>query len=193
LINAQEGPMPDIARIQNELRAAGMDGWLLYDFHNRDAIAYRVLGMDFGKFTSRRWFYWIPAQGDPVRLVSRVEPTRLDVLPGRKLSYLSWRELHARLKEVLGSCKKVAMQYSPTANIPYVSTVDGGTIDLVRSLGFEVVSSAGLVQIFESLLNEDAYQSHVQAGERIQRIKDQAFAHIGTELKAGRTLTQYEV
>ncbi len=185
--------MPDIARIQEELRTANLDGWLLYDFHNRDAIAARVLGLDFGKFSSRRWFYWIPAQGNPVRLVSKVEATKLDSLPGTKIAYLSWRDLHARLKEALGSARTVAMQYSPTANIPYVSTVDGGTVDLIRSLGYEVASSAGLVQTFEAVLNHKQYESHVEAGNRVQRIKNEAFALIGTELRAGRSLTQYDV
>ena len=185
--------MPDIARIQKEIKACGFDGWLLYDFHNRDVIACRVLGLDPAKFTSRRWFYFVPAEGEPVRLVSKVESTKLDSLPGRKLAYLSWRELHASLKTAMGGAKKVAMQYSPTANIPYVSIVDGGTIDLVRSLGFEVVSSAGLVQTFEAVLNHEQYLTHVEAGVRVQRIKDEAFALIGTELRAGRTLTMYDV
>ncbi len=185
--------MADIARIQHEIRAAGCDGWLLYDFHNRDAVAYRVLGLDPNKFTSRRWFYWIPAHGEPVRLVSKVEPLKLDGLQGAKRFYLSWRELHASLKEILGGAKTVAMQYSPMNNIPYVSLVDGGTIELVRSLGFEVVTSAGLVQTFEAVLDDAALQSHIEAGVRIQRIKDEAFALIGSELRARRTLTQYDV
>jgi Xaa-Pro dipeptidase len=185
--------MPDIVRIQKEIKAAGFDGWLLYDFHNRDAIACRVLGLDPTKFTSRRWFYFIPVVGEPIRLVSKVEPTKLDALPGEKKAYLSWRELHESLKTIMAGKKKIAMQYSPTANIPYVSIVDGGTIDLVRSLGFEVVTSAGLVQTFEAVLNDAQYQSHVEAGNRVQRIKDQAFELIGTELRAGRTLTMYDV
>jgi len=185
--------MPDITRIQRELAAAGVDGWLFYDFHNRDAISYHVLGLDSGKFTSRRWFYWIPAQGEPVRLCSKVESTKLDALPGQKRLYLSWRELHESLKAILGHARRVAMQYSPTANIPYVSIVDGGTIELVRSLGYEVVSAAGLVQTFQAVLDDEGYRSHLAAGERVQRIKDAAFALIGTELAAGRTLTQYDV
>jgi len=185
--------MPDIARIQRELKASGVDGWLLYDFHNRDAIAYHVLGLEFGKFTSRRWFYWIPAVGEPVRLVSKVESTKLDQLPGEKRKYLSWKELHESLRGAIGSAKKVAMQWSPTANIPYVSVVDGGTVDLIRSLGYEVISSAGLVQTFQAVLDDEAFQTHVEAGNRVQRIKDEAFALIGGELKAGRTLTQYDV
>ncbi len=185
--------MVDIKRIQEELANEKVDGWLFYDFHNRDAIAYRVLGLDYGKFTSRRWFYWVPARGEPVRLVSKVEATKLDALPGEKREYLSWRELHASLREILFPAKRIAMQYSPTANIPYVSTVDGGTVDLIRSLGFDVVSSAGLVQTFEAVLDEAAYESHVEAGRRVQRIKDEAFALIGSELAAGRELTQYDV
>jgi len=182
-----------IGRIQEELRRAGLGGWLLYDFHNRDAIAYRVLGLDFGKFTSRRWFYFIPAQGQPVRLVSKVEPTKLDALPGEKRTYLSWRELHQALRELLGGAGKVALQYSPQANIPYVSTVDGGTVDLIRSLGVEVASSADLVQTFDALLGEEGYRSHVEAGAHVQKIKDEAFAAIGAALRAGKTLTQYDV
>ncbi|MFB3853071.1 MAG: M24 family metallopeptidase [Vicinamibacterales bacterium] len=185
--------MPDIGRIQGEIQAAGVDGWLLYDFHNRDQIAYHVLGLDFGKFTSRRWFYWIPASGEPVRLCSKVEPAKLDALPGEKRMYLSWRELHAGLREMLGGARTVAMQFSPVANIPYVSIVDGGTVDLVRSLGYEVVSSAGLVQIFEAVLDEAAYRSHVEAGARVQRIKNEAFALVEREVRAGSGLTQLDV
>jgi Xaa-Pro aminopeptidase len=101
--------------------------------------------------------------------------------------------LHSGLKAMLGPARKVAMQYSPMANIPYVSMVDGGTIDLIRSLGFEVVSSAGLVQTFQAVLDDAGYQSHLAAGERVQRIKDEAFALIGRAIRAGETLTQYDV
>ena len=185
--------MPDIARMQEQIREAGADGWLLYDFRNRDTIAYSVLGLDAGKFTTRRWFYWIPVQGEPVRIVSAVESTKLDALPGAKRVYLSWRELHATLREALGSATRVAMQYSPEANVPYVSIVDAGTVELIRSFGYEVVSSAGLVQTFQALLDDEAYRSHLDAGERVQRIKDEAFALVGAELRGSRALTQYDV
>ncbi len=185
--------MPDIARIQKELEAVGADGWLLYDFRNRDPIAYGILGMDFGRFTTRRWFYWIPAHGNPVRLVSAVESTKLDALPGDKRVYLSWKELHAELKTALGRSKKVAMQYSPGGNVPYVSIVDAGTVELIRSFGYEVVTSAGLVQTFQALLDDAAYRTHLEAAEPVQRIRDEAFALVGSELRAGRALTQYDV
>jgi Xaa-Pro dipeptidase len=183
----------DLERIQSELKLAKMSGWLFYDFHNRDPIAYRVLGMDFGKFTSRRWWYWIPAEGEPIRLVHKVEPSKLDALPGEKRLYLSWKELHASLRKILSGAERVAMQYSPDAAIPYVSTVDGGTVELIRSLGVEPVSSADLVQTFEAVIDEAGYRSHLEAGEKIQVIKDGAFARIAEFLEAGKALTEYEL
>jgi Xaa-Pro dipeptidase len=183
----------DIARIQAALREAKIDGWLFYDFHNRDSIAYRILGMDFGKFTSRRWFYFIPAEGEPQRLAHKVEPTKLDALPGKKRMYLGWKELQETLPEVLKGCKRVAMQYSPQAAIPYVSTVDAGTVELVRGLGVEVVSSADLVQAFEAVIDEDGYRSHLEAGEKIQRIKDGAFLRIGEFIRSDQPLTEYDL
>jgi len=185
--------MLDVARIQRELKGAGVDGWLFYDFRNRDAIAYKVLGLDFGKFTTRRWFYWVPAVGEPVRIVSTVEAGKLDPLPGEKRVYRSWRELHATLRELLGRCARIVMQYSPESNVPYVSIVDAGTIELVRSMGCEVVSSAGLVQTFQAVLDADALATHVEAGARVQAIKDEAFALIGKELRSGHKLTPYDV
>lgn len=184
--------MADIAPIQEALREAGLDGWLFYDFHNRDQIAYRILGLDFGAFTSRRWFYYVPARGEAVRVVSRVEPGRLDALPGEKRFYLSWSELREVLRSLVGG-RTVAMQYSPDGAIPYISLVDGGTLDLVRAAGAEVVSSADLVQIFEACIGEDGYQSHVEAGRRLHRIKDEAFERIRAALRRGETLTEYDV
>jgi Xaa-Pro dipeptidase len=183
----------DLQKIQQELQAAGIDGWLLYDFHNRDPIAYKILGMDYGKFTSRRWFYFIPAEGEPVRLAHKVEPTKLDSLPGRKVMYLGWKELHRMLPEALGGAKRVAMQFSPLAAIPYVSTVDAGTVDLVRSFGVEVVTSADLVQTFEAVIDEAGYRSHLRAGEKIQKIKDRAFAMIADFVRGGKKLTEFEL
>jgi len=183
----------ELVKIQKALEDGGMDGWLFFDFHNRDPIAYRVLGLNAGEFTSRRWFYWIPAKGEPVRLVHRVEPTKLDNLPGEKRLYLGWKELHQALPEVLGSARKVAMQFSPLSAIPYVSLVDGGTIDLIRSLGVEVVSSGDLVQMFEATIDEAGYRMHLEAGEMIQRIKDDSFKRIGDFIRSGRKLTEFEL
>lgn len=183
----------NVQAIQRALKEAGLDGWLFCDFHNRDPIAYRVLGMDFGKFTSRRWFYYIPVQGEPVRLVHRVEPTKLDSLPGEKRFYLAWEELHASLKDMLGPSGKIAMQYSPMNHIPYVSTVDGGTVDLIRSFGHEIVSSADLVQRFEAVIDAQGYRSHIDASKKVYQIKDEAFRQIETALKSGESITEYGI
>ena len=182
----------DVKVIQKAVRDAGFDGWLFCDFHNRDAIAYRILGLDFEKFTSRRWFYLVPASGDPVRLVSRVEPSRLDALPGEKRFYLSWRDLAEELEKLVHG-RFVAMQYSPDDAIPYVSLVDAGMLDLVRGAGARVGSSADLVQIFEAIIDDGGYESHVEAGRLIHAIKDEAFALIRDSIDNGREITEYDV
>lgn len=185
----------DLERIQAALERRGLDGWLLCDFHNRDHVAYGVLGLDAEKFTSRRWFCLIPRTGEPVRVVSKVEPARLDGAPGELRFYRSWRELHAILDELLGggAIGKLAMNYSPENNIPYVSTVDAGTIELIRARGPEIVSAADLIQEFQSLLGPEGFELHRHAGVKIQAIKDAAFARIGEKIRAGESITEYQI
>ncbi len=185
--------MVDINRIQEAIKAQGMDGWLFYDFHNRDAIAARILKMDTKRFASRRWFYYIPAEGVPQKLVHKIEPWRCDHLPGDKNVYLPWQQQHELLKNLLGDAKNVAMQYSPNNSIPYISIVDAGTVELVRSFGVEVVSSANLVSIFESHLTPEDIESHITAGKVMQMVKDSAFKEIARRLKAGENPTEYEI
>ncbi|MFA6570111.1 MAG: M24 family metallopeptidase [Bacteroidota bacterium] len=183
----------DLSAIQKALKSAGVDGWLFYDFHNRDAIASRILQMDANRFTSRRWFYFIPTEGEPQKLVHKIEPWKCDHLPGKKLVYLPWQQLHSLLQSMLGNAKKIAMQYSPNNAIPYVSIVDGGTIDLLRSFGFEIVSSADLVSQFESYLSMEDYKSHIEAGRIMQMVKDEAFKEIARRIKAGIKTTEFEI
>lgn len=183
----------DVGQIQEALREKGVDGWLFCDFHNRDHLAYRILGLDFHKMTSRRWYYYIPVDGEPTRLVHSVEKTKLDSLPGKKMVYLPWEQLHSSLEEILGKPKTIAMQYSPLNNIPYTSIVDGGTIDLIRSFGHEVVSSGDLVQQFEAIIDDKGYESHIRAGDIIQHVKNEAFAEIGKAFAGGRKMTEYDL
>jgi len=183
----------DLNRIQKEIQKMGLDGWLFFDFHNRDKMAYKILGLDSGMFVTRRWYYLIPAQGTPVKIVSAVEATKIDQLPGEKHVYRSWEQQHQLLRQALTGLKRVAMQYSPLCNIPYVSVVDSGTIELIRACGVEVVSSADLVQIFEAVIGEEGYQSHLRAGAKIQRIKDEAFDLIGRSIRENQPITEYEV
>jgi len=179
--------------IQQALRESRLDGWLFYDFHNRDLIGYRILGLDPTKFTTRRWYYYIPAQGEPKKLVHSIERGRLDPLPGEKLIYLPWPQQHQLLREILKGAKRVAMQYSPMNAIPYVSLVDAGTIELVRSFGVEVVSSADLVQRFEARLSNEAFRTHLEAGKAMHTIVDAAFQEIGQRIHAGQKTTEYDL
>lgn len=180
----------DPAAIQAELHRRGFDGWLLYDFHHRDPIAYRVLGLPAAMVT-RRWYYFIPARGTPQKLVHRIEAARLDTLPGEKHEYAAWGEQREKLQRVLGAAKKIAMQYSPLNNIPYVSLVDAGTVELVRSLGKEVVSAADLVQRFEARWSPAQRESHLAAGKLIDEIMRAAFARIAEHVREGKKLTEY--
>ena len=149
----------DLARIQNELRAQNIDGWLFFDHHGRDPLAYRVLGLPAASPT-RRWYYMIPAVGEPQGMVHRIERDSLGKLPGARISYSSWTEQVDALRRLTAGIKRVAMQFSPMCAIPYVSMVDGGTVDLIRSLGVEVVSSAELIQTFEARWTPEARDSH---------------------------------
>jgi Xaa-Pro aminopeptidase len=183
----------DLVGIQNALREAKVDGWLLCDFRNRDYLAYRVIGLNFEKMSSRRWYYYIPAKGEPKKLVSAVEKLRLDTLPGKRMVYLSWQELHASLKKMLGPKKKIAMQYSPKNNVPYVSMVDGGTIELLKSLGYKIVSSADLVQKFVSRISEEGYATHKEAAAIMDRIRAEAFEEIRRAIRNNTGATEYDV
>jgi Xaa-Pro dipeptidase len=183
----------DLHAIQAALAEAGIDGWLFYDFHNRDAIAARILSMDTKRFASRRWYYYIPAHGEPQKLVHRIEPWRCDHLPGAKHIYLPWQEQQAMLKDMLGDAKRVAMQYSPNNAIPYVSIVDGGTIELVRSFGVEVVSSADLVGRFEAHLSMTDWESHKEAGAVMQHVKDETFREIARRIRRGENPREVEI
>jgi Xaa-Pro dipeptidase len=183
----------DLEKIQAALRERGLGGWLFCDFHNRDQLAYRILGLDPAKMTTRRWFYFIPARGEPRKLVHSVEKGRLDSLPGSKTVYLPWEKLHALLKRILGRPKKIAMQYSPKNNIPYVSLVDAGIVELVRSFGHKVVTSADLVQLFEAVINEEGYRLHKEAGVLVDRIRSEAFRHIREAIAARNGMTEYDL
>jgi Xaa-Pro aminopeptidase len=182
----------DLQKIQTELRAQGLDGWLFFDHHRRDPLAYRVLGLPDAS-PSRRWYYLIPAEGEPLGMVHRIERESLGALPGDRIAYSSWTEQVDALKRLLAGKKRVAMQYSPMCAIPYVSMVDGGTIDLIRSLGVDVVSSAELIQTFEARWTPEAREMHFEAGRRVDRVRNEAFGLIRERLANGLFLTEFEV
>jgi Xaa-Pro aminopeptidase len=184
--------MPDIHAIQKALAEQKLDGWLFYDILHRDPIAYRVLALDHA-IAKRRWFYMIPAKGSPRKLVHRIEAATLDSLPGEKMVYAAAGELEKNLKKLVGSAKKVAMQYSPKNQIPYISLVDAGTVELIRAQGCKVVSSANLVQQFEAVWTADQLASNREAGRAIDRITQAAFQEAADRIRANQKFTEYDL
>lgn len=182
----------DLDAIQTALCKYEMDGYLFYDFHGRDVLAYRILGLGNLHYT-RRWFYFIPTEGAPHKIVSAVEPHVLDSLPGEKHVVLKWEDLHATLKGILAGHFRVAMHYSPMGDVPYVSVVDGGTIDLIRSFGVEVVSAQDLIQEFEGLVTEEMFESHQKASPIMHDITRDAFDEIGRRIQANKEITEYDI
>ncbi|MCU1286493.1 MAG: peptidase [Acidobacteriales bacterium] len=182
----------NLTEIQAALRARNFDAWLFYDHHHRDPIAYHVLGLPESLHVTRRWYYVVPAEGEPVKLVHRIESFRLDSLPGKKHVYSAWQEQHEQLKSMLSPYKNLAMQYSPNNSIPYISLVDGGTIELLRSFGKNIMSSGDLVSQFEATWTEDQIKSHFAAGESIDGIMRATFKEIGARVRNGGT-TEHEI
>jgi Xaa-Pro dipeptidase len=182
----------DINGIQTDLRAAKLDGWLFYDFRGRDPIAQGILQLPPGMRT-RRWYYFVPAKGTPRKLVHKIETESLAALPGDTLFYAGQDELRKNLGKLLGRAKNVAMQYSPKNAIPYVAMVDAGTVELVRSTGVKVVSSADLVQKYEACWSQAQLESHLAAGAVIDRVVRGAFELAANNVREKKTFTEYDL
>ena len=183
-----------IEQIQQALKEANLDGWLFYSFRDSDPIAANILAMPTGgHLATRRWFYYVPQSGEPTRINHSIERDVLDHLPGNKLIYLPWQQLHSHLKDSLTASSahpRVAMQYSPDAAIPYLSRVDAGTVELIRSFGVEIVSSADLVQQFESAWGDEQLAMHDEAARGLYESVNSAFAEIGKRINAGTPTTE---
>jgi len=183
----------ELSAIQAALQSARVDAWLFYDHHHRDPLAAAILGLPDHGLVSRRWYYVIPAQGDPRKLVHRIEADKLDSLPGSKGLYSSWQELETGLDAMLAPWHRIAMQYSPRNAIMYVSMVDAGTIELLRSFDKEIVSSADLVSRFQAVLTEEQIDSHYAAQKALDEILVQGFQFIGSRARSGAPATEYDM
>ena len=182
-----------IERIQEALRTEGMDGWLLYNFRDSNIFAKNILSLPPHIMCTRRYYYFIPSQGEPRKLVHRIEEWNLDTLPGDKTVYLSWQSLQEGLKKILIGTKIVAMEYSPSCAIPYVATVDAGTIELVKSIGVQLVSSANLIQRFESTWNNEQRDGCFESAKHLRQIVDVAFGFIRAKLQSANPVTEFDV
>jgi Xaa-Pro aminopeptidase len=183
----------DIAAIQTALGEEGLDGWLFYDFRRSNPIAHRVLGISDHAFFSRRWCYYVPAAGEPTKLVSAVEAHVLEMLPGRREVYPTWQDYRRMLGAALGGARRVAMEYSPLCANPYVAIVDAGMVELVRSLGPEVVSSGAIAQRFEAVLSSEQIESHRTAGRALLRARDLLLAWLPDQVRGGADLNEFIV
>lgn len=207
-MRADPTPAERVSEIQSALQKAKLDGWLFYDFRGSDPLALRILKLDGHATGSRRWFYYIPASGEPTKIVHSIERYKLDPLPGKRLIYRGWQEQHSHLRETLNSggpvdfkrptpkqknAVRIAMQYSPTNDIPYISRVDAGTIELIRSLGVQPVTSAELVQQFEAVWTPAQKQSHLEASDKTHRIIMEAFNEIARRIRADESVTEYDI
>jgi len=176
--------------IQAALRSEGLAGWLLYEFRGLNPIALDVLGISAARSGSRRWACFIPAQGEPRWLVHAIELGGWQSIVPDAMPYVSWADWREGLRTILGGAQRVAMEVSPGAAIPYVSRVDAGTVDLVRSLGVEVSTSADLVQVAQAVWTPEQLASHRVACQALLEVKDATFAHVRERLAAGEDTTE---
>ncbi len=182
-----------IRDVQNHLAAEKIDGWLLYDFNGMNTLARDFLNIGQEELITRRFFYWVPAKGEPIKILHVIEPHVIAELPGTVLSYLKWQELEANLGKVLRGSKSVAMEYSPRNAIPYLSKVDAGMADLVRSFNVEVVSSGSFLQFYTCILDEEQYAMHKEAANLLDKTVGQAWEKISSSLKQGSKINEYQV
>jgi Xaa-Pro aminopeptidase len=185
--------MFDLASVQAAIRDLGLDGWLLYDFRGLNVLARRVLDLPPDQMLSRRWFYFIPAQGEPRKLVHRIESGALDRFPGGRQVYLRWQELEAGVAALVAGCRRVAMEYVPRNANPYVSRVDAGTVELVRSCGPEIVPSGDLIQLFEACWDDEQWAMHLEAARHTRSAYDAAFAFIAERVRHDGSVRETEV
>ncbi|MBI4057023.1 MAG: aminopeptidase P family protein, partial [Elusimicrobia bacterium] len=164
-----------IHKIQEALKQEKLDGWLLFDFKRSNPLANDILQLDSTVTRTRRWFYFIPARGTPTKLVHRIETSSLDSLPGQTRLYAEWKELVQELRILLSRSKRVAMEYSHKGEVPYISRVDGGTVELIRSLGVRVATSGNLIQFFESRITPEQIKDHQRTAGLLHHFVQKAF------------------
>lgn len=167
--------MKKIREIQEKLKEEGLSAWLFYDFHKRNPLPYSILGIPTDLMFTRRWYYFVPSEGNPIKIVHPVEKNKLDFLKGEKIVYFGWKNLQEILRKVLPKKGKIAMDYSPNCNVPYVSYVDAGTFEFLKSLGVKIVSSQNLIQYFEAKVSKKGYLLHKQAQRKIDKILKETF------------------
>lgn len=185
--------MFDLSQIQSALREFGIEGWLLTDFRGSNPLAQRILGLDQRPGQSRRWYYLIPADGEPRKLQHRIEPLALEHLPGIVATYLTWEQLEQELRRLTQGVKQVAMEYAPGVSNPYLSRIDGGTIEFVKGLGLAIVSSGNLVQLFEATWDDAQWEMHLEAEKHTTSAYERAWGFIREQVRTTGETTELAV
>ena len=181
-----------LTEIQKALAGESLDGWLLYDFRGSNVIARHIVKLG-DRLATRRWFYFIPMNGNPTKIVHAIEAETLDHLPGEKFIFRSWQDLHRILSETLKGKQAIAMEYSAENDIPYISMVDSGTVELVRKTGVRVISSGDLVQLFEARWDQEQTKSHFEAVKRVDDTKNEGFRFISENMREAKAITEHDV
>ena len=185
--------MFDLSEIRSALEQFGFDAWLLTDFRGNNPLAQRVLELDQRPGLSRRWYYLIPANGEPRKLQHRIEPHALGHLPGTVATYLAWEQLEEELRNLVGGVRKVAMEYAPGLSNPYLSRIDGGTVDFLREAGLDVQSSGNLIQLFEATWDDAQWKMHLEAEQHTTSAYDRAWRFIAEEVRQKGMTTERQV
>jgi Xaa-Pro dipeptidase len=183
----------NLKKVQQILSQLDFDAWLLYDFRGSNELALTMLDIPKKAHLTRRFYYLIPKQGEPKKIANAIETFHFDHLPGKKLPYASYNSLIDNLTFSLAGIKKIAMEYSPMNAIPYVSRVDAGTIEQIRSLGVEIVSSADLITMYNALWTKEQFQENKPVAYALNEIVYKSFDFIKKKILKSQNITEYDV
>ncbi len=183
----------NLKKVQEILSGENIDAWLLYNFRGSNELALTMLGIPKKAHLTRRFYYLIPKKGQPIKIANAIETFHFDHLPGKLLPYASYDSLIQNLKSSLKGIIKVAMEYSPMNAIPYVSRVDAGTIEQIKSLGVQIVSSADLISMYNALWTKEQFSENKPVANALNDIVYKAFDFIKKKILSSKSLTEYDV
>ena len=183
----------NLKKVQDILTNMNFDAWLFYDFRGSNELAHQILNINPDAHLTRRLFYFVPGKGNPVKILNGIEAFHLDHLPGDKLVYTSHTSLQDQLASVLSKVKIVAMEYSPMNAIPYVSKVDAGMFEYLKTFGIEIKSSGDLISMFGAKWTKEQFEENKIAAQALYEIVDLSFGLIKSEITSNKILNEYDV
>ncbi|MGE5680724.1 MAG: M24 family metallopeptidase [Bacillota bacterium] len=183
----------DLKKIQSILKEMNFDAWLFFDFRGSNSLAHEILNINPHAHLTRRFFYFIPSEGSPVKIINGIEAFHLDHLPGEKLTYSSHESLNRHLSSVLKKEMKIAMEYSPMNAIPYVSKIDAGTFEYLKTFGIDIISSGDLISMFGATWTEKQYEENKTAASALYEIVQLAFGFIKEKITSSKPVNEFDV